>query len=61
METTAVKLYSTGYREAKTYLAAALFVVSYQGLAHAAEAIGLHDAPWVGQQLLDHPAELVQL
>ena len=26
METTAVKLYSTGYREAKTYLAAALFV-----------------------------------
>lgn len=26
METTAVKLYSTGYREAKTYLVAALFV-----------------------------------
>lgn len=26
METTTVKLYSTGYREAKTYLAAALFV-----------------------------------
>lgn len=26
METTAVKLYSTGYREAKTYLAATLFV-----------------------------------
>lgn len=34
-------------------VAAALFVVSYQGLAHAAEAIGLHDAPWVVPLAID--------
>lgn len=34
-------------------VAAALFVVSYQGLAHAAEAIGLHRAPWVVPLAID--------
>ena len=28
-------------------------MVSYQGLAHAAEAIGLHDAPWVVPLAID--------
>ncbi|WP_298038982.1 DUF2637 domain-containing protein [uncultured Microbacterium sp.] len=34
-------------------VAAALFVVSYQGLAHAAEAIGLHSTPWVVPLAID--------
>lgn len=34
-------------------VAAALFVVSYQGLAHAAEAIGLHRAPWIVPVAID--------
>lgn len=34
-------------------VAGALFIVSYQGLAYAAEAIGLHDAPWVVPLAID--------
>ena len=62
METTAVKLYSTGYREAKTYLAAALFVagnIVLPQICHLVPQGGLRTAvlsPAVNSALFGMPA-----